>query len=44
MTCDKEIVKFLWNGREPRKAKAVLKNMVMELTLSNTKKETKRLE
>lgn len=29
--CDKQIVKFLRNNREPRTARAILKNVVMEL-------------
>ena len=35
--CDKQIVKFLWRNRELRMAKAILKNMVMGLILSNKK-------
>lgn len=35
--------KILWESREPRIAKAILKNMVMELTLSNIKKGTQDL-
>ena len=31
MACDKEMVNFLWTIREPGIAKAVLKNVVLEL-------------